>query len=73
MIEYNNNKVKLNEDLTKYHPSLIKGIEGETCGKGLWGVNVKFSNGHVQDVLFNSLEDLDKLPGLPTSRRDGDC
>lgn len=69
MIEYKDNKVKLNVDLTKYHPSLVEGIEGVTCGKSCWGVNVRFSDGHIQDVLFDSLIDLDALPGDPTSEQ----
>lgn len=55
-------KVKLNVDLTKYHPSLKKGIEGITIpAVGMWArasdrfCGVKFPEVQL-DVLWNSLK-----------------
>ena len=61
-------KVRLKVDLTNYHPSLVVGSEGETCGRGGLGswshahdrfIMVRFP-GCTLDVLWESLQIIDE-------------
>ena len=61
-------KVKLNADLTKYDSRCVEGSTGTTIPNykvGIWGgtdrfVAVRFDNGAVLDILYNSLEFIDE-------------
>jgi hypothetical protein len=60
-------KVRLTVDLTQYHPGLTAGVEGYTIGQyGEWSrgfdrfVGVCFPGIHTLDVLWESLEIIDK-------------
>jgi hypothetical protein len=60
-------KVKLNVDLTKYDSRCVEGSTGTTIPNfkvGMWGsydtfVAVRFDNGAVMDIAYNSLEFID--------------
>jgi hypothetical protein len=61
-------KVKLTVDLTKYDSRCVEGSTGTTIPNyrvGIWGdldtfVAVRFDNGAVLDILYKSLEFIDK-------------
>ena len=68
MIDKNNGvRVRLTEDLTRYHPKLIVGAEGITIGQyGMWSrqfdrfVGVNFDGIGPFDILWKGLEIIDK-------------
>lgn len=60
-------RVRLTEDLTRYHPQLIPGVEGFTVGRyGLWSrgsdrfIGVHFPQVGTFDILWEGLEIIDK-------------
>jgi hypothetical protein len=55
-------EVRLTEDLTRYHPSLVPGVEGHTCGDSRLGdrfVVVRFPKTTL-DILWKGLEIIDE-------------
>ena len=54
-------KVRLNTDLTKYHPDLNKGVEGTTrFDPATWGVWCDFPGAGRWDIIPSSLDILDE-------------
>jgi hypothetical protein len=60
-------QVRLNTDLTQYHPSLVKNAEGVTVpNAGMWArgsdrfVSVRFEGAGIHDILWESLEIIDE-------------
>jgi len=70
-------KVRLTQDLTRYHPGLVPGVEGVTVGQyGLWSrgsdrfVGVRFPDIGPFDILWDSLEIVDKEYLTEAAERD---
>ena len=60
-------KVRLTQDLTRYHPRLVPGVDGVTVGQyGPWSrgsdrfVGVRFPDIGTFDILWDSVEIVDK-------------
>lgn len=60
-------KVRLTQDLTRYHPGLVPGVEGITVGRyGIWSrgsdwfIGVSFPEIGTFDILWEGLEIIDK-------------
>jgi len=60
-------KVRLTQDLTRYHPELVSGVEGVTVGQyGMWSrgsdrfVGVRFPEIGTFDILCEKLEIIDE-------------
>lgn len=60
-------KVRLTQDLTRYHPGLVSGVEGVALGRyGIWSrgsdrfIGVHFPEIGTLDILWESIEIIDE-------------